>query len=157
MTKNEDEKYMRRCIQLTEKSLEFGDNPFGCVIANKKGILVEARNKIKENDVTQHAEILAMRKAQKLLKTSDLSKYTIYSNCEPCPMCAFMMRELKFKRVVFALLSTCMGGYSKWNILEDKELIKFKPIFSNPPKVVTKVLEKEAMAVFEKAGWEMCR
>ena len=155
--KNDDEKYMRRCIQLSEKALGLGDNPFGCVIANKKGILVETRNKIKENDITQHAEILAMRKAQKLLKTSDLSEYAIYSNCEPCPMCAFMMRELKFKRVVFALLSTCMGGYSKWNILEDKELLKFKPIFSNPPKVVTGILEKEALAVFEKAGWEMCK
>jgi len=155
--KNEDEKYMRRCIQLSEKALRLGDNPFGCVITNKKGILVEARNKIKENDITQHAEILAMRKAQKLLKTSDLSEYAIYSNCEPCPMCAFMMRELKFKKVVFALLSPQMGGYSKWNILEDKELIKFKPIFSNPPKVITGVLEKEAGTVFEKAGWEMCK
>ncbi len=155
--KDDDEKYMRRCIQLSEKALGLGDNPFGCVIANEKGILVEARNKIKENDVTQHAEILAMRKAQKLLKTSDLSEYAIYSNCEPCPMCAFMMRELKFKRVVFALLSPQMGGYSKWNILEDKELLKFKPIFSNPPEVVTGILEKEALAVFEKAGWKMCK
>jgi len=152
--KKEDEKYMRRCIQLSEKALEFGDNPFGCVIANKNGVLVEARNKIKKNDVTQHAEILAMRKAQKLLKTDDLSKYTIYSNCEPCPMCAFMMRELKFKRIVFAISSSYMGGYSKWNILEDKEIAKFKPIFSNPPKVVTGILKKEAIAVFEKAGWE---
>lgn len=153
--KKEDEKYMRRCIQLSEKALKLGDNPFGCVIASKDGILAEARNKIKENNVTNHAEILAMRKAQKLLKTSDLSEYTIYSNCEPCPMCAFMMRELKFKRVVFALPSPQMGGYSKWNILEDGELIKFKPFFSNPPKVTTGVLEKEAAAVFEKAGWEM--
>ncbi|MCK5123081.1 MAG: nucleoside deaminase [Candidatus Pacebacteria bacterium] len=156
MTKNEDEKYMRRCIQLSEKALKFGDNPFGCVIVGKDGTLVETRNKIKENDVTQHAEILAMREAQKLLKTSDLSAYTIYSNCEPCPMCSFMMRELKFKRVVFAVLFPEMGGYSKWNILEDKELLKFKPIFSNPPEVVTGILEKEALAVFEKAGWEMC-
>ena len=155
--KKEDEKYMRRCIQLSEKALELGDNPFGCVIAGKDGILVEARNKIKKNDITNHAEILAMRKAQKLLKSSDLSEYSIYSNCEPCPMCAFMMRELKFRRVVFALLSSCMGGYSKWNILEDRELLKFKPIFSNPPEVVIGVLEKEAMAVFEKSGWNMCK
>ena len=155
--KKEDEKYMRRCIQLSEKALKFGDNPFGCVIAGKDGIIVETRNKIKENDITNHAEILAMREAQKLLKTSILSEYTIYSNCEPCPMCAFMIRELKFKRVVFALLSPQMGGYSKWNILEDKELIKFKPFFSNPPKVVTGILKEEAEAVFKKAGWEMSK
>ncbi|MCK5084606.1 MAG: nucleoside deaminase, partial [Candidatus Pacebacteria bacterium] len=153
----EDEKYMRRCVQLSEKASEFGDNPFGCVIAGKDGIIVEARNKIKENDITNHAEILAMREAQKLLKTSVLSEYTIYSNCEPCPMCAFMMRELKFKRVVFALLSPQMGGYSKWNILEDKELVKFKPFFSNPPEVVTGILKEEAEAVFKKVGWKMCK
>ena len=155
--KKEDEKYMWRCIQLSEKAFESGDNPFGCVIAGKNGIVVEARNKIKENDTTNHAEILAMRAAQKLLKTSDLSEYTIYSNCEPCPMCAFMMRELKFKCVVFSVLSLQMGGYSKWNILEDKELIRFKPFFSNPPKVVTGVLEKEVTAIFKKMGWKMYR
>ena len=153
--KKEDEKYIRRCIQLSEKALRLGDNPFGCVIAGKDGILVEAKNKIRKNDITCHAEILAMKKAQELLKTSNLSRYAIYSNCEPCPMCAFMMRELKFKRVVFALLSPHMGGYSKWNILEDKKLAKFKPIFSNPPKVITGILEKEAAIVFKKAGWKM--
>lgn len=153
-TKNH-EKYMRRCIELAEESLKNGDNPFGCVIVKKGEILVESGNEIREYDVTNHAEIMAMKKAQKLLKTSDLSDCAIYSNCEPCPMCSFMMRELKFNTVVFAITSPYMGGFSKWGILEDEGLKKFEPIFTNPPKIVVGVLEKEAQETFKKAGWDM--
>lgn len=148
-----DKKHIKRCIELSQKALERGDNPFGALIANEDGVLVESENKIKENDVTNHAEIMVMRKAQKMLETDDLSDYTIYSNCEPCPMCAFMIRELKFKRVVFAIRSPYMGGYSKWNILEDKDLLKFKPIFTDPPEIIAGLLEEEAAEVFKRAGW----
>ncbi len=149
------EKFMKRCIELADQALERGDNPFGSVIVKDNEIIVEGVNDIKENDVTNHAEILAMRKAQKLLNTNDLSDCTIYSNCEPCPMCSFMMRELKFNTVVFALTSPYMGGYSKWGILQDKDLEKFKPVFSKPPKVIVGVLKEEAEEVFKKAGWSM--
>ncbi len=150
-----DEKFMRRCIELSEKSLQGGDNPFGCVIVKNNEILVESGNEVKKNDVTNHAEIVAMKKAQQILKTSDLSDCTIYSNCEPCPMCAFMMRELKFKKVVFSLTSPHMGGFSKWNILQDTGLEKFEPVFSKPPEVVIGTLKEESVEVFRKAGWEM--
>ncbi len=148
-----DEKHIRRCIELSQESFLQGDNPFGSVIAKGDVVLVEARNKIKEHDVTQHAEIVAMKEAQKKLKTNDLSEYTIYSNCEPCPMCSFMMRELKFKKVVFAMESPDMGGFSRWNILQDEGLVKFYPIFSSPPEVVRGVLREEAENIFKKAGF----
>ena len=150
-----DKKYIKRCIELSANALERGDNPFGALIANEDGVLAESENRIAENDVTNHAEIMVMRKAQKILKTDDLSGYTIYSNCEPCPMCAFMMRELKFSRVVFSIRSPHMGGYNKWNILKDKDLLKFEPVFSDPPEVVSGLMEAEAIEVFEKAGWTM--
>ena len=150
-----DKKYIKRCIKLSEKALDKGDNPFGALIANKEGVLVESENKIAENDVTNHAEIMVMRKAQKMLETDDLSGYTIYSNCEPCPMCSFMIRELKFSRVVFAIKSPHMGGWSKWNILEDRDLLKFEPVFKEPPEVVAGLLEEEAMEVFTEAGWSI--
>lgn len=149
------EKFMRRCFELAEKSLERGDNPFGCVIVKNNEIIVESGNEIKKNDVTNHAEIVAMKKAQKILKTSDLSGYAIYSNCEPCPMCSFMMRELKFKKVVFSLTSPHMGGFSRWDILQDIGLEKFEPVFSKPPEVIVGVLKEEGQEIFKKAGWKM--
>ena len=65
-------------------------------------------------------------------------------------MCSFMIREFKIKRVVFALSSPFMGGYSKWNVLEDTELSQFKPFFGEPPEVLPNVLEGEAKKVFDR-------
>jgi tRNA(adenine34) deaminase len=61
-----------------------------------------------------------------------------------------MIREYKIKKVVFALPSPFMGGFSKWNILQDDELAEFPPFFSKPPEVVSSVLEAEAKVVFDK-------
>ena len=149
----DDKKYIKRCIKLSREALERGDNPFGALIANEEGVLVESENKIMQDDVTNHAEIMVMRKAQEMLQTDDFSDYTIYSNCEPCPMCAFMMRELKFGRVVFGVKSPHMGGWSRWGILQDEGLSRFEPVFSDPPEVVPGVLESKAKEVFNKAGW----
>jgi tRNA(adenine34) deaminase len=148
-----DEKYIERCIELSREALRAGDNPFGSVIVRNDQIVCEARNKIKENDVTQHAEIVAMKEAQKILESDDLSECVIYSNCEPCPMYSFMIRELKFKKVVFALESPYMGGFSRWDILQDRGLLRFKPVFGEPPEVVKGILKEQAHQVFQEAGW----
>jgi len=63
-----------------------------------------------------------------------------------------MIREHKIGKVVFALSSPYMGGYTKWKILQDKELEKVKPYFSAPPQIVAGVLAEEAKKVFKKAG-----
>jgi hypothetical protein len=65
--------------------------------------------------MTQHAELLAISKAQQMLGCNDPSGGAIYSNVEPCVMCAFPMRETRIARVVFAIASPMMGGHSKWN------------------------------------------
>ena len=89
-----------------------------------------------------------MRKAQKELKTDDMSDCLIYSNFEPCSMCAFMIRELGFSVVVFSLKSPYCGGYSRWDILQDSVLKRLN--FQDPPTVITGVLEKKARGVMLK-------
>jgi len=149
-----DEFYIKKCIELAEKSVKKGEAPFGSLIVKDGKIIVAVTNANEKNgDVTSHAEIMAMRKAQKKLKTKDLKDCEIYSNCEPCPMCSFMMRELHFKKVVFGVRSPNMGGFSKWNILKDKGLARFKPLFSDEPEVVGGVLEKECRKTYAKIGW----
>jgi tRNA(adenine34) deaminase len=148
-----DEYMIMRCIALAEKAVEKGDSPFGALIAKGKTIIAESENRMRQdNDITRHAEILVMRKAQKLLHTSDLSSYTLYSNCEPCPMCSFMAREAKFRKIVFAMPSRYMGGYTRWNILQDKKLAEFPPYFKIPPKVIGGLLEKQARKLFKRVG-----
>ena len=146
--------YIKKCISLAELSIKKGEAPFGSLIVKNGKIIVGVTNANEKNkDITCHAEIVAMRKAQKKLKSKDLKDCEIYSNCEPCPMCSFMMRELHFKKVVFGVRSPNMGGQSKWNILQDKGLSKIKPFFSDEPEVVSGVLEKECKETYTKIGW----
>jgi len=46
-----------------------------------------------------------------------------------------------------------MGGFTRWDILQDKGLEKFTPVFNKPPVIVHGILEREAVAQFEAAGW----
>lgn len=146
---NFDQKMILLCIDLSQKALDKGDLPFGSVITKNGKIIAQASND-KNTKTNYHAEILALNRATDSLGTTDLSECTLYTNCEPCPMCSFMIREHKVKKVVFALPSPFMGGHSKWNILADTELSHFSPFFASPPKVIGPILEKEAKAIFDK-------
>ena len=149
-----DEEIMRRCINLSQQAKDDGDGPFGCVVTKNGEILAETKNSAKDNP-TQHAEILALLEASSKLKSNDLTKCTLYSNCEPCPMCSFMIREYKIGKVVFALSSPYMGGFSRWKILKDQGLSKCTPFFTVVPEVIPYLLENEAKKVFDNTGWWM--
>lgn len=141
------------CIELANQAYEVDrDVPFACVIVKNNRIVATAKNCARNGDITKHAEILALQEAQKILGTSDLSGCTLYSNVEPCPMCSFMIRELRITKVCFSLLSPEMGGYSKWPILQDIALAGITP-FSKPPKIVTGLLSQEARRDFDRMGW----
>lgn len=79
---------MRRAIALALESVAQGGGPFGAVVAREGRIVAEGKNGVTLNcDPTAHAEVQAIRAAARRLGTFDLSGCTIYSSCEPCPMC----------------------------------------------------------------------
>jgi len=147
--KEYDEKFMLRCIALSQESVDSGDAAFGSLIAIDEKLIAEGLNNYRSK-ISEHAEIVALNNAHKVLGTHDLSSCTLYTSCEPCPMCSFMIREYKIRRVVFALPSLYVGGFSKWPILQDEELSLLKPIFSEPPEIVGGFMEKEAKVVMDK-------
>jgi tRNA(adenine34) deaminase len=64
-------------------------------------------------------------------------------------MCSFPIRESRIGRVVFAISSPLMGGFSKWGILGDKEISTVMPeAFAKPPEVVVGVMRREAEKVW---------
>ncbi len=146
---SEDERFISRCIQLSEDSMKNGGAPFGALIVKEGKIFVDSINNAQER-ISDHAEILVMNKAHKLLGKSDLSSCTLYTNCEPCPMCVFMAREYKLKKIVFAVHSSAMGGFSKWKILQDEELSTMPVFFGKPPEIIPGILENEARQVFDR-------
>jgi tRNA(adenine34) deaminase len=147
-----DLKMMRRCVELSTSAIEHDELPFACVICRGDEIVAQATNRVvQDNDVTKHAEILAIGEAQRLLGRTDLSDCAIYCTVEPCPMCAFPIRETRIGRVVYAISSPMMGGLSKWNVLGDHEISNVMPqVFGDIPEVSAGLLYSEAASVWRK-------
>ncbi|MBP9664809.1 MAG: nucleoside deaminase [Pyrinomonadaceae bacterium] len=84
-----DKKFMRRAIELARDGIDSNEGgPFGCVVARDGEIIGEGNNRVTSaNDPTAHAEIIAIREACKSLNSFQLDGCTIYTSCEPCPMC----------------------------------------------------------------------
>jgi len=96
-------KFMRRAIELSKQSVKNGGGPFGAVIVKDGEIIAEASNSVtRTNDPTAHAEINTIRKASEKLKSFDLSGTTIYSSCEPCPMCLSAIYWARIDNLFFA-------------------------------------------------------
>jgi tRNA(adenine34) deaminase len=150
MAEARDTRLLTHCIDLSRQAIAQGENPFACVICHDDEIVSEATTRARRDaDVTRHAEIIAISEAQKKLGTKDLSRCTIYINVEPCAMCSFCIRETGIRRVVYAIPSPIMGGYSKWNILGDLDISNTLPeIFRDPPEIVSGLMESEAEQVW---------
>ena len=152
-TTNEDIKFIRECIELSRKALAAGDKPFGAIVTLDGEVISRAINNSK-NKVYEHAELIALDKASKKLGKTDLTGCTLYSNSEPCPSCSFFLREYHVSRLVYAISSRGMGGISRYQIVKDKGLNRFKPYFGDVPEIIPNVLEEEACKVFEGSGFE---
>ena len=88
MITEQDKQFMREAIRLANESVERGGGPFGAVIVKDGEIVAGSSNSVTiDNDPTAHAEVNTIRKACQKLRTFDLSGSTIYTSCEPCPMC----------------------------------------------------------------------
>ena len=146
----QDLQMMKRCLELAQHGVEKGELPFGAVIVSRGRVIAEATNCVSsEGDVTRHAELVALSEAQKVLKRKRLQDCTLYSIVEPCPMCSFPAREARIGRVVFALSSPVMGGYSKWDVLKDDDLSnKLPEVFGPPPEIVSGLLAAQAEQVW---------
>ena len=87
------------------------DVPVGCVIKKDGKIVSCAYNQREvDNDVTAHAELLAIKEAQKILNTSRLNECELYVTLEPCPMCAWAILQAGIKTVYFCSYNLQYGA-----------------------------------------------
>ena len=76
--------HMKAAIAIAQKH----ETPFGAALAMGDELYVTAANETSErHDPTAHAEVMAIRKLGAHIKKTDLSGFTLYTTCEPCPMC----------------------------------------------------------------------
>ncbi|MBE7709635.1 MAG: nucleoside deaminase [Cyanobacteria bacterium SIG32] len=92
--------FMSRAIELAK--LATGEVAVGAVLVKDGEIIAEAHNqKEQNNDVTSHAEILAIRDAEQKLGNWRLDNCDLYVTLEPCPMCAWAIVNSRIKNVYF--------------------------------------------------------
>ncbi len=154
---SDDEQWMRRCVELTQESGP--DLPIRATVVLCGGIVSEHSNEtVRTHEFHRHAELLALLEAEKTLSAEELQRCTLYSLIEPCAMCSFAVRKLNVGRVVFGLRSPMMGGYSRWNILQDEGLVAaFSLKNGSIPEVVPDVMKSLVIDKWKRwnnAKWE---
>ena len=100
-----EKKYINELINLSKKALKKSEVPIAALIIDENGkIISKAYNtrNIKQQTIN-HAEILAITKANKKLKSWRLNKCTLYVTIEPCDMCKSVIKESRIQNVYYLL------------------------------------------------------
>ena len=98
----EDRKFMQMAIDLSVANIDTGGGPFGAVVVRNGEVIATGANRVTpNNDPTAHAEVSAIRAACSALGTFKLDGCTVYSSCEPCPMCLSALYWAGVERVCY--------------------------------------------------------
>ena len=103
--------FMKLAIEEAKKTSS--DIPVGAVVVQNGKILAIAHNeREKDNDISSHAEILAIRQAEKVLNNWRLDGCELYVTLEPCPMCGWAILQSRIKSVYFGSYDTNYGAFT---------------------------------------------
>ena len=139
---NSHEKYMKEALKEARKALALNEVPIGCVIVQNEKIIARGYNRRNtDKNVLAHAELAAIRKADK--KTGDwrLEDCTLYVTLEPCQMCAGAIVQSRIPQVVIGAKNPKAGcAGSILNLLQMKE-------FNHQARLIEGVLEEECAQI----------
>jgi len=99
-----DARWLEHAVELAVRNVAEGGGPFGAVVVGPGGEpLAEGQNRVtRDLDPTAHAEVSAIRAACRALGDFSLAGSTLYTSCEPCPLCLSAALWARLDRVVYA-------------------------------------------------------
>ncbi|GAB4314088.1 MAG: guanine deaminase [Bacteroidales bacterium] len=141
-----DQDFIREAIDLSARNLNHKEGgPFGAVVVKEGKIIGKGWNTVvRDNDPTAHAEVNAIRDACKTLNSFQLDGCTLYTSCEPCPMCLGAIYWARPEKVVFAASRKDAENagfddsfiYNEIPLPPEKRKIKFIQLSENEAKAV---------------------
>lgn len=136
---------MYAALQEAEYALEEDEIPIGALVVHDNKIIGRGRNQVERlNDVTAHAEILAITAASNHLQTKLLSECDLYVTAEPCLMCSGAVLLARFRSIYFCAFEPKFGAAgSLYNLLDDNK-------YNHKVKVYTGIYENESKSLLEK-------
>lgn len=103
VAQHDDADFLRQAIELATASVMVGGGPFGAVVVRNGEVIGRGQNSVtRDSDPSAHAEVNAIRAAARALARPHLDDCTLYTSCEPCPMCLATSLWAHIPRIVFA-------------------------------------------------------
>jgi guanine deaminase len=101
-TSDVDARMLQQAVDLATANVAAGGGPFGAIVVRDGAVVATGVNRVTlQLDPTAHAEVTAIRAACRELGVFALTGCTLYSSCEPCPMCAASSLWARLDRVLF--------------------------------------------------------
>lgn len=140
----EDEKYMKEALRLAKKAAKLDEVPIGCIIVHENKIIARGYNRRNTDKSTlAHAEIMAIKKASKVLGDWRLEECTMYITLEPCQMCAGAIVQARIPKVVMGTMNVKAGcAGSVINILQMDG-------FNHKVEIVKGIMEDECKKIMQ--------
>lgn len=133
--------FMKRAIELAKQVKK--DVPVSAIIVKNGEIIASAQNERElDNDVTSHAEILAIRKAEHILNNWRLEDCEMYVTLEPCPMCAWAILQSRIKTLYFGSFDKNYGAFGSAIDLRENTNTKLKVFGGIMEEECDKILEE---------------
>ena len=135
-------KYMKEALKEAKKAELIDEVPIGCVIVKDDKIIARGHNQRETNQSPiGHAEIIAINKASKKLKSWRLEGCDIYVTLEPCIMCSGAIIQSRISKVYYGAFDPKGGALgSSINVLEAKNI-------NHHPEVISGVMQEECSKI----------
>ena len=132
--------FLSLAVEEAKKAFQKGEVPIGCVITLKGKVIAKSHNRVEElNDITAHAEMLAISEASKRVGIKNLRECEIYVTLEPCPMCAGAIALAGFKKLYFGAYNLKHGAVVSRFFIAEEYRIPWERI---PCKECSELLEE---------------
>ena len=106
-----DDFFMSAALEEAQKAFDADEVPIGAVAVENGIIIARSHNQVEaEKSVSAHAEFILLKQLEYLRHDWRMTGITIYVTKEPCPMCAGMLVNSRFSRIVFGVCDPAFGG-----------------------------------------------
>ena len=136
MISDKSKDLMTRVLKLAKENLRNNKIPIAALVASKNGndVICEAVN---NDDPLEHAELIALSEAMRLLRNKRLNDYVLFTNLEPCPMCAYAISKCNIDTLYFGAEDIKGGG-----VINGPRILFSENMFK--PNIISGLFEEES-------------